>query len=99
MSWKHTRPVDHIPNVAHTDASSFAAQNNGVGLALAAVVAELREGLRAHDIRARDVGGTATVGHPARVDVSGLSLGDAAVLALVLNESAPARTRAGRTGG
>ncbi|MDJ1134129.1 hypothetical protein [Streptomyces iconiensis] len=58
-------------------------------LALSAVVAELRKGLRAHDIRARDV--VSRTAHQGRsgVDVRGMSLGDAAVLAVVLNESAP----------
>ncbi|MDJ1137766.1 hypothetical protein [Streptomyces iconiensis] len=67
-----------------------------MGMTISAVVAELHKGLRAHDIRARGVTGRAHRESPG-VDVIGLSLGDAAVLALVLNESAPART--GRSNG
>ena len=57
-------------------------------LTISAVVAELRKGLRAHDIRARDVVGRSTHGAAPTFEVAGMSLGDAAVLALVLNEAA-----------
>lgn len=61
-------------------------------LTISAVVAELRRGLRAHDIRARDVIGRSTHGEGPAFEVAGMSLGDAAMLALVLNEAAASRS-------
>lgn len=72
----------------HDPATSPRVPPTGGGIAVAAVVAELRRGLGAHDIRAGGVSGRAS-GDPPTVDLSDIPLGDAAVLAYVLNASAP----------
>lgn len=80
--------VDTIPNTTAPERSSSgrAADREGGG-SVAAVVERVREGLRAHDIRAADVVGTVVGENSVTVDVVGVPLGDAAVLALVLNEA------------
>lgn len=71
----------------HDPAISPGVPLTGGGIAVAAVVAELRKGLRVHDIRAGEVRGRASA-DPPTVDLSDIPLGDAAVLAYVLNASA-----------
>lgn len=56
---------------------------------VAAVLAELRKGLRAHAIRAGEVACRTVRPGVSVIDVSGMSVGDAAVLAVALNEAAP----------
>lgn len=68
---------------------SPASECGATALVLSVVVAELREGLRAHAIRAGEVACRTVRPGVSVIDVSGMSVGDAAVLAVALNESAP----------
>ena len=75
---ENPNPPRHTPSCAGPSAPT-----------IAAVLTELRNGLRAHAIRAGEVAcRTVRPGVPV-IDVGGMSVGDAAVLAVALNESAP----------